>query len=102
MDLMDVESKVIFKNGHKYELTKLEKPYDLTEDNNNTETVMTHKLTGFDEVLYLISEEVDDGGCFYWAYKVGNDGIYVNLMDEDVHQQANELLFDMLEGEGWE
>jgi hypothetical protein len=101
MDLIELEHKIIMKNGQKYELTKLEKPHDLTEQNDGIITTMTHKLEGFEEVLNLVTEETEGGGCFYWAYKAGNTGLYVNLMDEYIQQQVNEILFEMLEDEGW-
>jgi hypothetical protein len=100
MDLIELDYKIIMKNGHKYEITRLEKPYNLSEQNNDIKTEMSHKLEGFDEVLYLITEEVEGGGCFYWAYKAGDIGLYVNLMDENVQQQANDILFEMLDEEG--
>jgi hypothetical protein len=102
MELNELDNKVIFKNGKRYEFIRLQKPADLTEQNNDIPTVMTHKLTGFEENLYVITEETDDGVGFYFAYKVGNTGLFVNLMDEEVHNQTTELVFEALESEGWE
>lgn len=50
-------------------------------------------MTGFDEDLYLVFEP--DG--FYFAHKVGDTGLVVNLEDEHVHNQAIDLLFEALE-----
>lgn len=101
MELHDLDNKIIIKDGKRYEFTRLEKPADVSKQNNDVPTVMTHKLTGFEEDLYLITEEADDGADFYFAYKVGETGLFVNLMDENVWLQATELVFEALESEGW-
>lgn len=102
MELHELDNKVIIKDGKRYVFSRLDKPADLTEQNNGIPTVMTHKLTGFEEDLYVITEEVEDGCAFYFAYKIGETGLFVNLMDEVVWHQATELVFEALESEGWE
>lgn len=91
------------KNGQKYELSILDKPYDLTEEQDENRVLMTHKLTGFEVDLYLVTEEddINDLG-FYWGYQISENGLFFTLQDEEIREQANEILFEMLESEAWE
>lgn len=102
MELHELDNKVIIKDGKRYEFKRLDKPADISKQNNDIPTVMTHKLIGFEEDLYLITEDTDEGVGFYFAYKIGETNLFVNLMDEEVWYQATELVFEALESEGWE
>lgn len=97
MDIESLQHEVIVKNGRKYEFNKLENPLDLTEQNDDMKTEATHLLKGFDEDLLLIIEENDEESCFYFAHKVGDTGLIVNLEDRQVYDAAIELLMEVLE-----
>jgi hypothetical protein len=97
MNLIDIEHKTINHNNKQFELIQLDKIIDLTEQNDRIETSMTHILKGFEEDIYLIQQKEPDGASFFFACYSGVNGLYVNLMNEDVENQAYEIVLDMLD-----
>lgn len=95
MNLEDVKHEIVMMDGHKYEVIALDKPMDLTEENNGIETEMTHVIKGFDEDLYVIVEPAEGSSTFYFGYKVIGTGLLLSVSDEQVHNTAVSVLEEL-------
>jgi hypothetical protein len=95
---MDINDMIFTLYGKEYEIIPLERPIDVSAD-NETEfpTKITHKIKGFDEDIYLVEEQTgEDEIGFSFGYFIGDTGLFVSVIDEEIIEIAETLIFTAL------
>lgn len=97
MSVWSKDEFIVFYEGTKYTITKLD--IDLSEQEEKPEgtIIMSHKIEGFEVPLYMIQnfEELS----FSFATKVIEDndysGLFVNVQDDDLWEKVCDLVVSL-------
>ncbi|MEK4343309.1 MULTISPECIES: hypothetical protein [Brevibacillus] len=103
MSVINHEELTVTFQKNEYRFTKVGIDISKEFDKPTGTVIMTHEIEGFEVPLYMIEEKEDEQNIgFSFGVKVGQTGLFVTLEDENIRQKATELVFYVVEREGWE
>lgn len=93
--MIELEKKVLFLDGKRYEIIPSENPINISEYNEtNFPTEITHRVKGFEEDIHLIIEKTGRNEMFFsFGYFLGDTGLFISVEDEKIIETANKLVF---------
>lgn len=103
MSVIDRDELTVTFGGNEYRFTRINIDISHQFEKPAGTVIMTHEIEGFEVPLFLVEEKEDaENVAFFFGVKVGETGLFVTLQDEQVYEQATQLVFHVAGMEGYE